>query len=93
MYYDRLSSENVNSPYDDRLDKVDPDCSALPGPSRTRYRSGERSAVTPSTPSTAARLDSRTTSAPTSPLKERVSKRDTLLGKVSVLSQVGMETM
>ena len=86
----RLSSENVSSPYDDRLDSVDPDCSVLPGPSRTRYRSGDKSAATPTTPSTAARLDSRTTSAPTSPLKERVSKRDTLLGKVSVFSQVGI---
>ena len=92
----RLSSENVSSPYDDRLDKVDPEGSAvsgLPGPSRSRYRSGDRSVVTPTTPSntsqTSVRPTSRTTSAPTSPLKERVSKRDTLLGKVSVFSQVG----
>ena len=29
----RLSSENVSSPYDDRLDKVDPEGTApLPGP-------------------------------------------------------------
>jgi len=34
------------------------------------------------------RPSSRTTSAPTSPLKERASKRETFLGKVSVLSQV-----
>ena len=36
----------------------------------------------------AARPSSRTTSAPTSPLRERASKRDGFLGKVSVLSQV-----
>ena len=36
----------------------------------------------------AVRPSSRTTSAPTSPLRERASKRDGFLGKVSVLSQV-----
>ena len=33
----RLSSENVSSPYDDRLDKIDPEGSALPGPTRNRW--------------------------------------------------------
>jgi len=104
----RLSSENVSSPYDDRLDKLDPEgTNALPGPTRTRYQSGDRSgsaATSPregGTPGTGipgsmsqsghditGRPNSRTTSAPTSPLKERASKRDGFLGKVSVFSQV-----
>ena len=33
----RLSSENVSSPYDDRLDKIDPEGSVLPGPARNRW--------------------------------------------------------
>lgn len=92
-----MSSENVSSPYDDRLDKVDPG-GTLPGPSRNRNTSGgTRSGLTsplpspgppqptnlPNTPS------SKTTSAPTSPLKERPEgKKASFLGKVTSLSQV-----
>ena len=36
-YHYRLSSENVSSPYDDRLDKLDPEGNTiLPGPTRNR---------------------------------------------------------
>lgn len=73
----------------------------LPGPGRNRYQSGDRSGVTsprdpPTIPNSlsqtgsdiTARPGSKTISAPTSPLKERVSKKESFLGKVSVLSQV-----
>lgn len=93
----RLSSENVSSPYDDRLDKVDPG-GTLPGPTRNRRTSGgsgvtsPRDSPAPPTP-VAATPGSRTTSAPTSPLKERpeggvLGKKAGFLGKVSSLSQV-----
>jgi len=92
----------VSSPYDDRLDKVDPEGNtALPGPARNRYQSGGGSSVTsprdpPPLPTSLSgagsdltgRGGSKTTSAPTSPLKERQSKKESFLGKVSVLSQV-----
>jgi len=81
---------------------VDPEGNAvLPGPGRNRFQSGDRSGATsprdpPSIPNSLSqtgsditgRPGSKTTSAPTSPLKERVSKKESFLGKVSVLSQV-----
>jgi len=81
---------------------VDPEgTTVLPGPGRNRYQSGDRSGVTsprdpPALPTSLSqtgsditgRPGSKTTSAPTSPLKERVSKKESFLGKVSVLSQV-----
>jgi len=81
---------------------VDPEGNAvLPGPGRNRFQSGDRSGATsprdpPSIPNSLSQTGSditgrpgnKTTSAPTSPLKERVSKKESFLGKVSVLSQV-----
>jgi hypothetical protein len=86
----------VSSPYDDRLDKIDPDGELIsPNP---RADGG----ISPSTPSTSLpraasregqdmtgqqppRPSSRTTSAPTSPLKE---KKSGFLGKMTNISQV-----
>jgi len=85
----------VSSPYDDRLDKVDPGAT-LPGPTaNNRNPSGDPN-VTSTTPSsgqagTAGKPGSRTISAPTSPLKDIEpnfpSRRTNFLGKVSSLSQ------
>jgi len=94
----RLSSENVSSPYDDRLDKVDPEGTAIPGPGNRNRRTsggGNRSGLSspydssnPPGPSP-QQPGTKTTSAPTSPLKERPeSKKASFLGKVSSLSQV-----
>merc|ERR1712223_105986 len=95
----RLSSENVSSPYDDRLDKVDPEGTAIPGPGRNRTTSGgnrsglsspydSNTNVVGAIPSP-AQPGSKTTSAPTSPLKERPEgKKGSFLGKVTSLSQV-----
>ena len=52
------------------------------------FVSGMPTSMSQSGYETTGRPSSRTTSAPTSPLKERASKRDGFLGKVSVLSQV-----
>jgi len=95
----RLSSENVSSPYDDRLDKVDPEGTAIPGPGRNRTTSGgnrsglsspydSNTNVVGAIPSP-AQPGTKTTSAPTSPLKERPEgKKGSFLGKVTSLSQV-----
>jgi len=89
-----LSSENVSSPYDDRLDKVDPGGDLQRGgvegftsptnltsplPSSVSREGADMTSVPP-------RPSSRTTSAPTSPLKE--TKRASFLGKVTSISQV-----
>jgi len=89
-----LSSENVSSPYDDRLDKVDPGGDLQRGgvegfTSPTNLNSPLPSSVSREgvdMTSVPPRPSSRTTSAPTSPLKE--TKRASFLGKVTSISQV-----
>jgi len=76
-----LSNENVTSPYDDRLDKIDPPGTLAPAQnSRDREGSVTSPRDSPTTPNSISNE--------ASPMKEPASKKAAFMGKVSMFSKV-----